>query len=107
MHKEGGTTVETPIEARAGFLDRPTLAVLIVSTCLIAGVFALILHWFLHGVMFLGRKRDRGPSPFSAEGSAIVAVALDVLGFLLIKFGEFIARIAIHPQQLIKLACSA
>jgi hypothetical protein len=26
MHKEGGTTVETAVEARPGFLDRPTLA---------------------------------------------------------------------------------
>jgi hypothetical protein len=42
MHKEGGATVETPVEARAGILDRPTLAVLIVSTCLIFGVFAVI-----------------------------------------------------------------
>jgi hypothetical protein len=36
MHKEGGSIVETPVEARAGF--RPTLAVLIISTCLIIGL---------------------------------------------------------------------
>jgi hypothetical protein len=38
MHKEGGSIVETPVEARPGFLDRPTLAVLIISTCLIIGL---------------------------------------------------------------------
>ena len=31
MHKEGGHIVETPVEARAGFLDRPVLVVLTVS----------------------------------------------------------------------------
>ena len=42
MHKEGGSTVETPVEARAGFLDRPMLTVLIVSVGLTIGFFALI-----------------------------------------------------------------
>ena len=42
MHKENGQIVETPVEARAGFLDRPTLAVLIVSTCLLIGLLAMI-----------------------------------------------------------------
>jgi hypothetical protein len=42
MHKENGQIVETPVEARAGFLDRPTLAVLIVSTCLLIGLFAMM-----------------------------------------------------------------
>ena len=46
MHKEGGHIVETPVEARAGFLDRPTLAVLIVSTSVIIGLFALIYFGF-------------------------------------------------------------
>ena len=46
MHKEGGHIVETPVEARAGFLDRPTLAVLIVSTSVIIGLFALIYIGF-------------------------------------------------------------
>ena len=31
MHKEGGHIVETAVEARAGFLDRPTLAILTVK----------------------------------------------------------------------------
>src|SRR5688572_4610928 len=30
-------------------------------------------------------------------------MALDVLGFPLIELGEFIARSAMHPQQLVKL----
>jgi hypothetical protein len=34
--------VKTPVEARAGFLDRPILAVLIVSTSLIIALFALV-----------------------------------------------------------------
>ena len=38
MNKENGQTVETAVEARAGFLDRPTLAVLITSTVLVVGV---------------------------------------------------------------------
>ena len=42
MHKENGHIVETAVEARAGFLDRPTLAVLIVSTCLLIGLFAIM-----------------------------------------------------------------
>jgi hypothetical protein len=42
MHEENGRIVETPVESRAGFLDRPTLAVLIVSTCLLIGLFAMI-----------------------------------------------------------------
>jgi hypothetical protein len=41
MHKENGQIVETAVEARAGFLDRPTLAVLIVSTALLIGLFAV------------------------------------------------------------------
>jgi len=42
MHEENGQIVATPVEARAGFLDRPTLAVLIVSTCLLIGFFAIM-----------------------------------------------------------------
>ena len=41
MHNDGGHIVETAIEARAGFLDRRTLAVLIVSTSLVIGLLAL------------------------------------------------------------------
>jgi hypothetical protein len=46
MHKEGGAIVETPVEARAGFLGRPTLAVLIISTGVTIGLFALIYIGF-------------------------------------------------------------
>ena len=46
MHKEGGHIVETAVEARAGFLDRPTLAILTVSTCLIIGLFVMIFISF-------------------------------------------------------------
>jgi hypothetical protein len=46
MHKENGQTVETSVEARAGFLDRPTLVVLIVSTALLIGLFAVIYVGF-------------------------------------------------------------
>ena len=41
MHKENGQIVETAVEARAGFLDRPVLAVLLASTALIIVFFAL------------------------------------------------------------------
>jgi hypothetical protein len=46
MQEEAGRIVETPIEARAGFLDRPTLVVLIVSTSLMIGVFAALYIGF-------------------------------------------------------------
>jgi hypothetical protein len=49
MQEEAGRIVETPIEARAGFLDRPTLVVLIVSTSLMIGVFAALYIGFLRG----------------------------------------------------------
>jgi hypothetical protein len=39
-----GHKVETAVEARAGFLDRPVLVVLSVSTATIVVVFALL--WF-------------------------------------------------------------
>jgi hypothetical protein len=42
MHEEHEQIVGTAVEARAGFLDRPTLAVLIVSTCLLIGLFAVM-----------------------------------------------------------------
>ena len=42
MHKEGNHIVETPVEARAGYLDRPVLVVLVVSTCLVAAIFYLV-----------------------------------------------------------------
>ena len=42
MRTENGHTVETAVEARAGFLDRPVLAVLVVSTALIVVAFVLV-----------------------------------------------------------------
>jgi hypothetical protein len=42
MHKENGRTVETPVEARAGFLDRPVLLVLVVSVSLACVVLGLV-----------------------------------------------------------------
>jgi hypothetical protein len=42
MHKEHGHTVESPVEARAGFLDRPVLVVLLTSVTLVCGLFALV-----------------------------------------------------------------
>jgi hypothetical protein len=41
MRKQGEQVVETAVEARAGFLDRPVLAVLIVSAFLAAALMAL------------------------------------------------------------------
>ena len=46
MHKEDGHIVETPVEARAGFLGRPTLLVLFVSTGVTIGLFGLIYIGF-------------------------------------------------------------
>lgn len=43
MHKEEGRIVETPVEARQGFLGRPVLAVLVVSLALV-----LILYGFIY-----------------------------------------------------------
>ena len=44
MREERGRTVETSVEARAGFLDRPVLIVLGVS--LVLGVVVLGALWF-------------------------------------------------------------
>ena len=46
MHKEEGRTVETPVEARQGFLDRPVLVVLVVSLTLVVVLYALIYAGF-------------------------------------------------------------
>jgi hypothetical protein len=46
MHDKGTHIVESAVEARAGFLDRPTVAVLVVSTGLIAGLFVLLYIGF-------------------------------------------------------------
>jgi hypothetical protein len=43
MRDEGGRKVETAVEARAGFLDRPVLVVLLVSLAL--GVVVLGALW--------------------------------------------------------------
>jgi hypothetical protein len=49
MHKENEQVIETAVEARAGFLDRPTLVVLIVSTVLVIGLFAAVyIGFFAH-----------------------------------------------------------
>jgi hypothetical protein len=42
MQKEGGHVVQTPVEARAGFLDRPVLVVLAAGLILVVVAFALI-----------------------------------------------------------------
>ena len=46
MHKEHGRTVESPVEARAGFLDRSVLIVLLTSQALVCILFALIYVGF-------------------------------------------------------------
>jgi hypothetical protein len=40
-HEEHGHTVETAVEARAGFLDRPVLLVLLASIAVVVIGFAL------------------------------------------------------------------
>jgi hypothetical protein len=49
MHKENGHTVENPIQARAGFLDRPVLVVLLTSLVLVCGLYALIYLGYFSG----------------------------------------------------------
>ena len=46
MHKEGDRIVETPVEARAGFLDRPVFVVLGVSIALAVTAMALAYAGF-------------------------------------------------------------
>jgi hypothetical protein len=46
MHKEGNQTVETPVEARGGFLDRPVFVVLAVSLILAVGAMVLTYAGF-------------------------------------------------------------
>jgi hypothetical protein len=46
MHKEQGRTVESPVEARQGFLDRPVLVVLAVSLSLIVVLYVAIYAGF-------------------------------------------------------------
>lgn len=40
--KKNGQVTETPVEARAGFLDRPVLVVLLAGMLLVIIVFALV-----------------------------------------------------------------
>jgi hypothetical protein len=49
MHKKNGRTVEGPVEARAGFLDRPVLLVLVASLVLVCGLYALIYMGYFSG----------------------------------------------------------
>ena len=42
MRTENGHIVETAVEARAGFLDRPVLIVLVASTAVVIVAFAMI-----------------------------------------------------------------
>jgi hypothetical protein len=46
MRQEGGHIVETPVEARAGYLDRPVIKVLVASTLLV--VFLFVVVYFAH-----------------------------------------------------------
>ena len=46
MQKVHGRTVETPVEARQGFLDRPVLAVLVVSIALVLVLYGFIFFGF-------------------------------------------------------------
>jgi hypothetical protein len=46
MHKEQGHTVGSAVEARAGFLDRPVLVVLVVSVLLVCLLFGGIYLGF-------------------------------------------------------------
>ena len=46
MRVEDGRIVETAVEARAGFLDRPTLVVLSISTVLIIAFLVGVLIFF-------------------------------------------------------------
>ena len=49
MHTEAGHQVETAVEARAGFLDRPVLVVLCVSTMVAALALGAVWLGFWHG----------------------------------------------------------
>ena len=50
MHDVMGRKVETAVEARAGFLDRPVLVVLVTSVTLVVLLFALVGFGFFKGV---------------------------------------------------------
>ncbi len=42
MRREGNHVVETAVEARAGFLDRPVLVVLLASTAIVVAIFGVL-----------------------------------------------------------------
>ena len=46
MHEDRARVVETPVRARAGFLDRPVLAILIVSTVVVIVGFFVAYRFF-------------------------------------------------------------
>jgi hypothetical protein len=46
MRRENGHVVETAVEARAGFLDRPVLMVLVIATLSVVVIFALVFTAF-------------------------------------------------------------
>ena len=46
MNNDAGRTVETAVESRAGFLDRPVVAVLMISTAVTIGLFAVVYIGF-------------------------------------------------------------
>ncbi len=46
--KEHGHIVETPVEARAGFLDRPVAVVLVASTAAVVVGFAVVYFGFFN-----------------------------------------------------------
>jgi hypothetical protein len=46
MHDEAGRKVETAVEARAGFLDRPVLVVLTASLTLVVVCFGMVYFGF-------------------------------------------------------------
>ena len=47
MRREGDHVVETAVEARAGYLDRPVAKVLATSTVLVIVLFAVIYYAYM------------------------------------------------------------
>ena len=47
MRQESGHVVETPVEARAGYLDRPVAKVLMISTALVVVLFGIVYLVFM------------------------------------------------------------
>jgi hypothetical protein len=59
MHKEHGRIVESPVEARAGFLDRPVLVVLLTSLALVCILLAAIYFAYFSTCSRHRLRRDR------------------------------------------------